>query len=206
MMHHNMSRALAEQRQHERRLQAEARRAAAANTPLPTHGGFPAFTSIWAEPTLLDVRPLAGDDSDRLLRLFRRLSPRSIQQRFFSPVRQLSGELLARLVDVDHDQREALVALSHDEIIAVALYAGAASPSRAELAVTVEDTWQQRGIGKRLTFRLSELAVERGFDMFVARIMPDNQPALRLARALSRDTVIRMQHGEYEASIPLVAR
>jgi len=206
MTHSNVSRALAEQHQRERRLQAEARRVAAANAPLPTHGALPAFGGIWAEPTLLDVRPLAGDDSDRLLRLFRRLSPRSIQQRFFSPLRQLSGEFLARLLDVDHDQREALVALRHDEIIAVARYAGAASSGRAELAVTVEDTWQQRGIGKRLTFRLSELAVERGFDTFVARIMADNRPALRLVRSLSRDTVIRMQHGEYEASIPLVAR
>ena len=161
--------------------------------------------AIWADGTLLNVRPIASDDTDRLKRLFGRLSPRSIQLRFFAPIRRLSSAQLARLVDVDHECRDALVALSNDEIVAVARYDGQCG-SEAEIAVTVEDTWQHRGIGKRLTRNLSKLAIARGYDTLVAYIMPDNRAALRLVRTLSPDVSIRWSGGAYQASIPLVQR
>ncbi len=159
---------------------------------------------LWAEGTLLNVRPIAPDDIDRLVRLFGRLSPRSVQLRFFSPIRRLSRAQLTRLATVDHDCREALVALSNDEIIAVARYDAECGARKAEVAVTVEDTWQHRGIGKRLTRRLSTLAVARGFDTFVASILPENRAALSLVRALSPNTSVHWDRGEYEASIPLI--
>jgi GNAT superfamily N-acetyltransferase len=159
---------------------------------------------LWAEGTLLHVRPIAGDDTDRLVRLFGRLTPRSIQLRFFAPIRRLSRAQLTRLANVDHDCREALVALSNDEIIAVARYDAECGARAAEIAVTVEDTWQHRGIGTKLSRRLSSLAIARGFDTFVASILPENRAALRLVRTLSSDTSIRWNRGEYEASIPLV--
>jgi L-amino acid N-acyltransferase YncA len=111
---------------------------------------------------------------------------------------------LTRLVNVDHDCREALVALSNDEIVAVARYEAECGDHAAEIAVTVEDTWQRRGIGKRLTRRLSTLAIARGFDTFVASILPDNRAALSFVRTLSSDASIRWNRGEYEASIPLL--
>jgi GNAT superfamily N-acetyltransferase len=160
--------------------------------------------AIWADGTLLNVRPIACDDTDRLKRLFGRLSPRSIQLRFFAPIRRLSSAQLARLVDVDHECRDALVALSNDEIVAVARYDGCCGSGEAEIAVTVEDSWQHRGIGKRLTRNLSKLAIARGYDTFVATILPDNRAALRLVRTLSPDASIRWSRGEYQASIPLV--
>jgi GNAT superfamily N-acetyltransferase len=158
---------------------------------------------LWAEGALLQVRPITGDDTERLVRLFGRLSPRSVQLRFFAPIRRLSRAQLARLVNVDHDCREALVALSNDEIIAVARYEAECGARAAEIAVTVEDTWQRRGIGKRLTRRLSTLAIARGFDTFVASILPDNRAALSFVRTISSDASIRWNRGEYEASIPL---
>ena len=159
---------------------------------------------LWAEGTLLHVRPIATDDVDRLVRLFGRLSPRSVQLRFFAPIRRLSRAQLTRLVTVDHDCREALVALSNDEIVAVARYDAECGAREAEVAVTVEDTWQRRGIGKRLTRRLSTLAAARGFDTFVAGILPENRAALSLVRTLSPNTSVRWGRGEYEASIPLI--
>ena len=159
---------------------------------------------LWAEGTLLNVRPIATDDVDRLVRLFGRLSPRSVQLRFFAPIRRLSRAQLTRFATVDHDCREALVALSNDEIIAVARYEAECGARKAEVAVTVEDTWQRRGIGKRLAGRLSDLAVARGFDTFVASILPENRAALSLVRTLSPNTSVRWGRGEYEASIPLI--
>jgi len=69
--------------------------------------------------------------------------------------------MLARLTDVDHLRRDALVALEGDEIVAVARYDAArtddgddADTRDAEIAVTVVDAWQRRGLGHRLLQRL----------------------------------------------------
>ena len=205
-MHDYFSQSSAEQRRHHLLAEADDYRLAKATRTSPYEGPVPRVRDvIWAEGTLLNVRPIAGDDSDRLSRLFGRLSPRSIQLRFFSPIRRMSRAQLARLVEVDHASREALVALSNDEIIAVARYDAAdRSTGEAEIAATVEDSWQNRGVGMRLTRRLSTLAVARGCDTFVASILPDNRAALSLVRALSPATSVRWSGGTYEASIPLV--
>ena len=104
---------------------------------------------------VLTVRPIAPDDVDRLGRMFERLSPTTIYRRFFSPIHEASPRMLMRLTNVDHDRREALVALDGDEIVAVARYDGQAGAIEAEIAVTVEDAWQHRGVGKRLARRLA---------------------------------------------------
>jgi GNAT superfamily N-acetyltransferase len=193
---------LNEQRRHQFMADADARRLI--NTARDVEMPAPAIPdTIWAEGTLLRVRPIVSTDADRLTRLFGRLSPRSVQARFFSPIRRIPRAQLVRMVEVDHLRREALVVLSNDEIIAVARYDGCEDAAEAEIAVTVEDTWQHRGVGKRLTRRLSALAVARGYDTFVANILPDNRAALNLVRNLSPETSIRWSDGAYEALIPL---
>ena len=101
------------------------------------------------------VRPIEPGDADRLERMFFRLSPTTIYRRFFSPIHEPSPRMLMWLTNVDHDRREALVALDGDEIVAVARYDGRAGATEAEIAVTVEDAWQHRGVGRRLARRLA---------------------------------------------------
>jgi RimJ/RimL family protein N-acetyltransferase len=152
----------------------------------------------------LTVRPITITDAERLARLFSRLSPSSVHFRFFSPVSRPPRAALLRLADVDHCRREALVALDGDEIVAVARYDDQNGSHQAEIAVTVEDAWQHRGIGQRLARRLGLLAVERGYDTFVATVLPDNRAALGLVHKLVPDATVRWAGGEYEAAIPLV--
>ena len=77
-----------------------------------------------ADGAVLSVRPIEPDDVDRLGRMFERLSPTTIYRRFFSPIHEASPRMLMWLTNVDHDRREALVALDGDEIVAVARYDG----------------------------------------------------------------------------------
>jgi L-amino acid N-acyltransferase YncA len=111
---------------------------------------------------------------------------------------------LLRLADVDHGRRDALVALDGDEIVAVARYDGRPGSRQAEIAITVEDAWQHRGVGKRLAARLAKLAAEQGYDTFVATMLPDNRAALGLVRKLVPDATVRWAGGEYEADMPLM--
>jgi GNAT superfamily N-acetyltransferase len=152
----------------------------------------------------LTVRPITIADAERLARLFARLSPSSVHFRFFSPISRPPRAALLRLADVDHCRREALVALAGDEIVAVARYDGRAGSHQAEIAVTVEDAWQHRGLGQLLAKRLGMLAVERGYDTFVATMLADNRAALGLVHKLVPDATVRWAGGEYEAALPLV--
>jgi GNAT superfamily N-acetyltransferase len=160
--------------------------------------------------TVLTVRPIETTDIDRLERMFGRLSPESVRFRFFAPIPRLQPSDLRRLTDVDHRRRDAIVALHDDEIVAVARYSGLADRGEsgereAELAVTVEDRWQHRGLGRRLSRRLGALARQRGYDAFVARILPDNRAALGLVHKMAPDARVRFAGGEYEARLPLTA-
>jgi GNAT superfamily N-acetyltransferase len=172
----------------------------------------PATSEImWVGGAALTVRPIAITDVERLARTFERLSPESVRFRFFSPVPRLPQAALVRLADVDHCRREALVALDNDEIVAVASYDEVTDAERsgayaAEIALTVEDAWQRRGVGRGLVRRLGALAVERGYDAFVARILPDNRAALGLMRKLAPGATVKFVGGDYEARFSLTSR
>ncbi|MGZ6964163.1 MAG: N-acetyltransferase family protein [Acidimicrobiia bacterium] len=167
-------------------------------------------TTVSVDGAQLSVRPIEVTDVDRLARMAQRLSPKSIYFRFFAPLPRLSRSTLVWLADVDHCRRDALVAMDGDEIVGVARYEqlsdpGPAGGRDAEIAVTVEDAWQHRGLGWQLTRRLSALASDRGCDAFRATILPDNRAALDLMRKLAPDATVRFTDGTYEARLPLRA-
>jgi RimJ/RimL family protein N-acetyltransferase len=163
----------------------------------------PGTTTLNIDDKELTVRPIVITDVDRLARLFTRLSPESVHFRFFSPITRPPHAALLRLSEVDHRRRDALVALDGDEIVGVARYDGRGGTREAEIAITVEDAWQHRGVGKHLATRLGKLAAERGYDQFVATVLPDNRAALNLVHKLVPDATVRWAGGEYEATLPL---
>ena len=56
------------------------------------------------------------------------------------------------------------------------------APRSADIAVTVLDGWQQRGIGGLLTRALARAALRRGIDTFVADVFASNTAALGLLK------------------------
>ncbi len=148
------------------------------------------------------VRQICPADADRLRRMFDRLSPLTVYRRFFSPVTRPRQSMLRHLATVDHDRREAIVALDGDEIVGVARYDGVPGGG-AEIAVTVEDAWQHRGLGTLLLRRLTKVAMSHGYDHFSASMLADNRPALSLLRQLAPEARVALDSGSYEASIDL---
>jgi len=129
----------------------------------------------------LVVRPVRPDDDVRLQRTSARLSPQTIYRRFFGPIHALPPSLLQRFANVDHDDREALVALDGDEIIAVVRWdRDADHRDEAEVAVLVEDAWQGRGVGGALTRMLVEEAARHHIATLTATILTDNTPVRRM--------------------------
>jgi GNAT superfamily N-acetyltransferase len=102
--------------------------------------------------TRVRIRPGRRSDGDLLLRGFERLSAESRYRRFLSPMPKLTEMTLRSLTDIDHRDHEAVLALDESgEGIGVARYVrDAGRPQAAEVAVTVVDGWQGRGLGTLL--------------------------------------------------------
>ena len=152
------------------------------------------------------IRPIEPADAYPLLRLFDRLSPESIYHRFFSPMPRPRRAALLHLAGLDHELHEALVAHADHEIVAVARYDGRPGESDAEVAVIVDDAWQDRGLGTRLLHQLARVGARRGLVAFRATVLGENRRALPFLRRLSPEANVRFRSGEYQVYAPFRRR
>jgi GNAT superfamily N-acetyltransferase len=156
--------------------------------------------------TWVPVREIRADDAEALRRLVDRSSERSIELRFFGPMKELSEENARRFAEVDGVDRFALVALDPEdegEIVAVVRYEREAGTDGAEYAALVEDRFQGRGLGIGLTRHLIEAARERGIRHLHALVMRENRPMLSLLRSLDFPERKRWENGVEHIEIDL---
>jgi RimJ/RimL family protein N-acetyltransferase len=133
------------------------------------------------------VRPVRPDDKAALARAYARLGQESRYRRFFSAAPELPDRLLHAAAEVDHDNHEALVALPllSREIVGECRFIRLPDrPDTAELAVTVADEWQRRGLGSVLLARLSARALEVGIAYFSAQVLAENRTMLAILAKL----------------------
>jgi RimJ/RimL family protein N-acetyltransferase len=157
--------------------------------------------------TCVPVREIRGKDAPALRRLVDRSSERSIELRFFGPIKELSEEDARRFAEVDGKDRFALVALDpedEDEIVAVVRYEREAGTDGAEYAALVEDRFQGRGLGLGLTRRLIEAAQERGIKRLHALVLRENGRMLRMLRGLEFPERRRWENGVEHIEIDLL--
>ena len=160
------------------------------------------MTSTVVDGRRLRLRLLQPGDAELLTRFFWSLSRETVYRRFFSPITLPNETLLKRLVDVDHCEREALIALDDQGIVGVARY-GTGPGESHDIAVVVADDWQGRGLGALLLRRLAHIARLRGISSFHATMLGDNARAQSLVRGLSPHVTMRFESGYVEADIPL---
>jgi RimJ/RimL family protein N-acetyltransferase len=140
---------------------------------------------------------LLPGDREGLREAYEHLSPESQFHRFLAPVPHLTEAMLEHLVDevdgVDHVAR-VLFVLGEDE---VGLPAGLArmiryadEPTEADVAVTVADEYQGRGVATAL---LAEMMLKRpaGVERIVTEVTADNPASLAMLRRLGPTTVER---------------
>jgi RimJ/RimL family protein N-acetyltransferase len=151
------------------------------------------------------IRQVHRDDAPLLADGFARLSPESRRLRFLRRKDELSAAELRYFTDVDHHDHEALGALDHADGRGVGIardIRDAADPQAAELAVTVIDDWQGRGLGTELVAQLSERARSEGIRRFSALVAADNPAMARLLRNVRAD-LVRREPGALQYEIML---
>lgn len=131
------------------------------------------------------VRAMRLSDAPVVAAGFRSLSPASRRSRFFSPAVELDGRLLDDLVTVDPGVRIVLLAFEPDG----GLLAGGARAVRrpgdaavADVAVTVGDRNQGRGLGTALLRSLRREARAQGIERLAGHVLADNVPAKAMLR------------------------
>jgi RimJ/RimL family protein N-acetyltransferase len=136
------------------------------------------------------LRPIRAEDKRMLADGLRRLSDESVQRRFLTPKRSFSRAELRYLTEVDGRDHVALVAENPADpvrrLIAVGRFVRLQNDGdAAEIAVTVADEWQGRGLGSLLGKHLAHSARNRGIRRFTATMSSQNVPAHRLMATLT---------------------
>jgi GNAT superfamily N-acetyltransferase len=154
------------------------------------------------------VRVRQGHSSDRelLLRGFERLSPESRYRRFLVPMSELTEDMVRYLTEIDHHNHEAMIALdaSSGEGIGVARYVrDHRRPEAAEVAVTVIDDWQGRGLGTLLLDVISARAREEGITTFTAVMLATNDEMMDLFKRLDPVRIVDREAGVVEIEVPI---
>jgi RimJ/RimL family protein N-acetyltransferase len=159
--------------------------------------------------TLLKVRPIRGDDKHGIAAGLSRLSERSIHRRFLSPKTSFTKAELRYLTEVDGHNHVAIVVedpASPGELIAVGRWVRLADePESAEIAITVADCWQGRGLGSLLASVLGDEAGRHGIRRFTATVSAENVPALRLLEKAAERLQLRHAGATDDAVIDLAA-
>jgi GNAT superfamily N-acetyltransferase len=170
--------------------------------PRPQRGNEVALS----DGTPVTIRRIEAADAFSLVRMFDRLSPESVYHRFFSPMPQPRRAALLHLAGLDSHRHEAMVAEIDGEIVGVARYDARSGEDDAEVAVIVEDAWQDRGLGTLLLHHLARVGARRGLVAFRAVVLGENRRALPFLRRLSPAADVRFRDGEYQVYAPFRLR
>ena len=144
----------------------------------------------------LRIRPILPTDRGKLADTQPGFSRESHYKRFFSAP-PLSDKVVQYLVDVDYFDHFAWVALPAEDDdepgVASARYIRErTAPDTAEVAFSVVDDYQGRGLGTLLVGALAVAAAQNGVRRFRARVLAENEPM----RAILRRAGARLDFAE----------
>ena len=162
---------------------------------------------ILRDGSTLRLRPPSAGDEGALIDFFTTLSDRSRYLRFHG-IRAVDHELVARCLAPDWETRGALLgslvdAEGVERIVALAEYARLRDPLVAEVAFTVADDLQGRGIATRLLEQLAGRAAEAGIERFVAEVLAENSAMLAVFRDAGFELTRTLEHGAMEVTFPI---
>lgn len=159
--------------------------------------------------TQILVRHVRPGDKEIIANGWSVLSEESKRRRFLTPKPQLSRSDLRYLTEIDGENHVALIALRADNwnrVVGVGRFVRLRDdPEMAEVAITIADNMQHKGVGRHLSLLLADEARELGIKRFSASILADNEPALRLMHKMARRLESHSENGVNDLVADLAA-
>jgi len=135
------------------------------------------------------IRPIQGNDRERIIELFNHLSPESRYLRFAHAISKLPDDFLDDILHLDYKKEMALLAVitSHsgtEEIIGIARYVTPPHQNTCEFSLSVSDNHTTRGIGTHLMLDLIEYAKQNELQEMIGYVLSNNSRMLHLVSDL----------------------
>lgn len=166
---------------------------------------------VLRDGTPVTIRGARGDDRQRLVDFFDHLEPRTIYTRFFGYRKRLTDTELGAIDANDFVSRTILLATvgsgPDETVIGAGSYvvdaASGDPPRRAEVAFTVEEDFQGRGLASALLRTLVDIARAHGLHELTAEVLAENAPMLAVFRRCGLPTTSRRSGGVVELRFAL---
>jgi RimJ/RimL family protein N-acetyltransferase len=162
-------------------------RTAPVETPGAGHEEWVAELPLTGGP-IVRFRHVRPDDEHPIMEAIGTASRETLLHRFFSPMRSVSPGLLRQMLAIDRAKETCLVgavtASKAVRIICGARYVKL-GPGAAEIAITVHDDFQRRGLGTFLLKLLARLAQAEGIRRFEAEVLASNHKMLKLFKKVA---------------------
>jgi len=159
---------------------------------------------------LLRLRAIRPEDRVALRGEFLKLSKATVRDRFFSIKMDLTPAELKYFTEVDFDQHVALVAEmktdnGYQPAAVARLVRKSGQPDHAEIAITVTDALQGKGIGKVMLRHLIDCARDLGVRHIDASVLAENKRMMHLIRDTGLPFDSSLQQGIQTISVHLPA-
>ncbi len=162
--------------------------------------------ALLTDGVTIEIRAARSDDFDAVRDLHAKMSPDNLYLRFFSMSPLVAEQEARRVCREPGPDHAALLAVLDDEVVGCGTYEQAGTGSRsAEVAFTVADDLQNRGIGMLLLEHLVSLARGRGFGAFTAETLSENAAMLRVFADAGLQAQRSLVDGVYDFTFPLPA-
>jgi GNAT superfamily N-acetyltransferase len=156
--------------------------------------------------TYLCFKALEKADREKFLDGFKKLSRKTVYHRFFGFMKELTEEQIEDLLNTDKKDHVAWVAFDivNDDAIGIGVgrfRRSTSKPQEAELALTVIDEYQDKGVGTVLLAIMYFLGIKLDIEVFTGVLLSDNSKLIRRFKELGAE-MIRMGT-EYEMRLPV---
>jgi len=142
------------------------------------------------------IRPIRPEDAASHAALIARLPAEDLRYRFFSALREVAPEQMARLTQIDYDREMAFIAVREADgaTVGVSRVVCAWSGAAGEFAILVEPACKGLGLARHLMTRVIDWARSREIPLITGQILADNQPMLGFIRHLG--FTVRASHDD----------
>ena len=154
----------------------------------------------------LQIRALLPSDRAEMLAAVGRASKETLYRRFFAPKRSFSEREIEYFLNVDFTSHVALAAVLSEGgrqlIVGGARYI-VTQPGCAELAFAIDDAHQKLGIATHLIVHLIGIARAAGLKEFVAEVLPENAPMIKVFKRCGLALTTRRERGVVHVTLAL---
>lgn len=131
------------------------------------------MTALSVEPRSVSLRWLTSEDEPHIRDLLEGLSEEDRYMRFMRAMPRIPDSVIAALSAVDGSDHVAVAAFDGSRCVAAARYLRLrATPTAAEVAVTVAAGYRRRGLARDLILRLARDAADKGIEHFEVYVHP----------------------------------